>query len=82
METHRVKLIEGGKVVIPAPMRRSLGLATGDVVTIEMDDGDIRIRTLEKVLARAREIVRRHVPKETSLVDELIADRRNEAGRD
>lgn len=82
MTAHRVKLIEGGKLIIPAPMRRSLGLSTGDVVTVEMDDGDIRIRTLDKTLARAREIVRRHVPQGTSLVDELVAERRTEAERD
>jgi AbrB family looped-hinge helix DNA binding protein len=79
MEAHRARLIEGGKVIIPAPMRRSLGLATGDVVTIELDDGEIRIRTLGKALARARAIVRRHVPEGHSLVDELTTERRAEA---
>jgi bifunctional DNA-binding transcriptional regulator/antitoxin component of YhaV-PrlF toxin-antitoxin module len=82
MDTHRAKLIEGGKLIIPAPMRRSLGLSTGDVVTLEMDDGDIRIRTLDKALERARAIVRRHVPKGTSLVEELMAERRAEAEHD
>jgi bifunctional DNA-binding transcriptional regulator/antitoxin component of YhaV-PrlF toxin-antitoxin module len=82
MNAQRVKLIEGGKLIIPAPMRRSLGITTGDVVTIEIDDGDLRIRTLDKALARARAIVRRHVPEGQSLVDELSADRRAEAARD
>ncbi|MGL5114071.1 MAG: AbrB/MazE/SpoVT family DNA-binding domain-containing protein [Beijerinckiaceae bacterium] len=82
METHRARLIEGGKLIIPAPMRRSLGLATGDVVTIEMDNGDIRIRTLDKALAHARAIVRRHVPEGQSLVAELTSERRAEAARD
>lgn len=82
MEAHRAKLIEGGKLIIPAPMRRSLGLATGDIVIIEMDKGDIRIRTLDKALARARAIVRRHVPEGHSLVDELTRERRVEADRD
>ena len=26
----RVRIIEGGKLIIPAPMRRELGIATGD----------------------------------------------------
>jgi AbrB family looped-hinge helix DNA binding protein len=79
MDAQRSKVIDGGKVVIPAHMRRALGLSTGDVVTIEIDDGDIRIRTLPNALARARAIVRRHVPEGQSLVDELSADRRAEA---
>jgi bifunctional DNA-binding transcriptional regulator/antitoxin component of YhaV-PrlF toxin-antitoxin module len=82
MEAHRAKLIEGGKLIIPAAMRRSLGLSTGDVVTIEIDDGDIRIRTLDKALARARAILRRHVPEGHSLVDELAMERRAEAKHD
>ncbi len=81
IKAQRVRLIEGGKVIIPAPMRRSLGLSTGDIVTIELDDGDIRIRTLDRALARARAIVRRHVPGAHCLVDELSADRRAEADR-
>jgi bifunctional DNA-binding transcriptional regulator/antitoxin component of YhaV-PrlF toxin-antitoxin module len=82
MEAHRAKLIEGGKLIIPAAMRRSLGLSTGDVVTIEIHDGDIRIRTLDKALARARAILRRHVPEGYSLVDELEMERRAEAEHD
>ncbi len=82
MEGHRARLIEGGKLIIPAPMRRSLGLATGDVVMIEMDKGDIRIRTLDKALASARAIVRRHVPEGHSLVGELSSERRAEAEHD
>jgi bifunctional DNA-binding transcriptional regulator/antitoxin component of YhaV-PrlF toxin-antitoxin module len=82
METHRARLIEGGKLIIPAPMRRSLGLVTGDVVMIEMDKGDIRIRTLDKALARARAIVRHHLPEGHSLVEELARDRRTEADHD
>lgn len=82
MEAQRVRLIEGGKVIIPAPIRRSLGLTTGDVVTIELDNGDIRIRTLDSALARARAIVRRHVAPGHSLVSELVSDRRSEAERD
>jgi AbrB family looped-hinge helix DNA binding protein len=78
-QAHRAKLIEGGKLIIPAPMRRSLGLATGDVVMIELDKGDIRIRTLDNALARARAIVRRHVPEGHSLVEELASERRVDA---
>lgn len=75
-------MIEGGKVVIPAAMRRSLGLATGDTVTIEIVDGDLRIRTADRTLADARAILRRHVRADESLVDELIAERRADAGRE
>ena len=82
MLRHRVKLIEGGKLIIPAPMRKSLGLATGDTVTLELLDGEIKVRTLQHALQRARAIVRRRIPAGQSLVDELMTERRVEAGRE
>ncbi len=79
MQPQRVKIIEGGKLVIPAAMRRELGIATGDTVVVDVTDGELRVRTLPAAIARARAILRRHVPEGVSLVDELIADRRHEA---
>jgi len=82
MQPQRVKIIEGGKLVIPAPMRRELGLTTGDTVVVDVADGELRVRSLPKAIARAQEILRRHVPEGVSLADELIADRRREAERE
>ena len=82
MQPQRVRIIEGGKLVIPAPMRRELGLTTGDTVVVDVADGELRVRSLPKAIARAQEILRRHVPEGTSLADELIADRRREAERE
>jgi antitoxin component of MazEF toxin-antitoxin module len=82
MQTHRARLIEGGKLIIPAAMRKSLGLATGDIVTLELHDGDLRIKTQRKALAEARAILREHVPAGVSLVDELIAERHAEERRE
>ena len=79
MQPQRVKIIEGGKLVIPAAMRRELGIATGDTVVVDVTDGELRVRTLPAAIARAQAILRRHVPEGVSLADELIADRRQEA---
>ena len=79
MQPQRVKIIEGGKLVIPAAMRRELGIATGDTVVVDVTDGEQRVRTLSAAIARAQAILRRHVPEGVSLADELIADRRQEA---
>jgi len=82
VQPQRVKLIEGGKLIIPAPMRKALGIVPGDTVTVEVDNGELRIRSLAVALHRARAILRKHVPKGESLVSELIADRRAEAARE
>ena len=79
MHPQRVRIIEGGKLIIPASMRRELGLATGDTVLVDVADGELRVRSLSKAIAHAQAILRRHVPEGVSLADELIADRRREA---
>ena len=82
MQPQRVRIIEGGKLIIPASMRRELGIATGDTVLVDVADGELRVRSLSKAIERAQAILRRHVPEGVSLVDELIADRRRESERE
>lgn len=82
MQPQRVKIIEGGKLVIPAAMRRELGIATGDTVVVDVTGSELRVRSLPAAIARAQTILRRHVPEGVSLADELIADRRREAERE
>ena len=79
MEMQKVRMIEGGKLIVPVQMRRRLGLATGDSVLIGIDDGELHIRPLSKALAEARALVRKHIPARTMLSDELSEDRRAEA---
>jgi AbrB family looped-hinge helix DNA binding protein len=81
MTAQPVKIIEGGKLVIPAAMRRQLGIASGDTVLVGVEEGELRIRSLAKAVERAQAIVRRHVPRGVSLADELIEERRSEAER-
>jgi AbrB family looped-hinge helix DNA binding protein len=82
MDAQRVKIVDGGKLVIPASMRRQLGIGSGDTVLVNVDDGELRVRTIPRAIERARAIVRQYVPEGSSLADELIADRRREADRE
>lgn len=82
MEAQRIKIVDGGKLVIPAAMRRELGFGTGDTVLVDIDDGELRVRSVSRAIERARAIVRRYVPESVGLADELIADRRREAERE
>ena len=76
------KVGPGGRIVIPAPMRRELGIEPGDSVTLKMEDGDLRIVSRQAALRRIRERLRKKVPHGVSLADELIKDRRAEAARE
>jgi AbrB family looped-hinge helix DNA binding protein len=75
----RLRLNENGRVVIPAAFRKALGIKPGDEVILRLDDGELRISTLKSRLERARRQVRKYVKAGVSLVDELIAERREEA---
>lgn len=73
---------EGGRVVIPAEFRKSMGIKPGDEIIVSLEDGEVRISTLAQVIKRAQELVRMYVPDDVSLVDELIEERRREAARE
>jgi AbrB family looped-hinge helix DNA binding protein len=79
MASNVVKLGTNGRVVIPAEVRKTLGVSTGDTLLITVQDGELRMRTAAAAIARAQEIVRRHIPDGHSLSEELIRERHEEA---
>jgi AbrB family looped-hinge helix DNA binding protein len=78
----RLRINENGRVVIPAAFRKALGIKPGDEVILRLDDGELRISTFRSRLERTRQHVRKYVKPGVSLVDELIAERREEAKRE
>ena len=72
-----VKIIEGGKLVIPAAMRKAMGITRGDTVVVELlSNGELRVRPLASAIREAQEIVRRSVRRDRSLADELMRERK------
>jgi AbrB family looped-hinge helix DNA binding protein len=80
--TARSRVNENGRVVIPAAFRKAMGIKVGDEVVLRMEDDELRISTLKRRIERAQRLVRQHVKPGTSLVDELIAERRKAAQRE
>ena len=78
-EETRLRVNENGRVVIPASFLKALGISAGDEVLLRIEDDELRITTLKRRLQRAQRLVRKHVKPGTSLVDELIAERREAA---
>jgi AbrB family looped-hinge helix DNA binding protein len=77
-KTH-MRVNENGRVVIPAAFRKRLGIKVGDEVVLRVHGEELRITTLKHNIERAQRLVRKHVKRGTSLVDELIAERREAA---
>jgi len=74
-----MRVNENGRVVIPASFRKRLGIRAGDEVVLQIQGDELRITTLKSNIERAQRLVRKHVKPGTSLVDELIAERREAA---
>ena len=79
MSSQAVKIIDGGKLIIPAAFRRNLGIETGDTVVIELLEDGLYVRSLSSAVRRSQQIVREFVPEDAGLAAELIEDRRIEA---
>ena len=80
----RLKIDSAGRIVIPAEMRAAMMVKPGDMVTAEVVNGEFRLVSPEVALKQVRAFARKwkvEHPGE-SVVDELIADRREEARRE
>ncbi len=75
----RLRVNQNGRVVIPASFRKALGINAGDQLVLRIEDDELRIMTLKRRLERAQRLVRKYVKPGVSLVDELIAERREAA---
>lgn len=82
MNIQRGKIISGGRVQLPADVRRQLALSEGDTVLIEVVDGEVHLRPLSAAIRRIQDLMRPYIIEGQSIVDELIADRRREAAAD
>jgi AbrB family looped-hinge helix DNA binding protein len=78
----RLRVNENGRVVIPASFRKALGIKAGDEVLLRMEEDELRITTMKKRIERAQRHARKYVKPGVSLVDELIAERREAAERE
>jgi AbrB family looped-hinge helix DNA binding protein len=64
-----------GRLVIPAEVRTSLGLAPGDQLHLHVDRGRLVLERQQDAVAELRGLAS-SVPGARSLVDELLAERR------
>jgi AbrB family looped-hinge helix DNA binding protein len=75
----RMRVNENGRVVIPASFRKALGIEVGDEVVLRIEDDELRITTQQRRIRRAQRRARKYVKRGTSLVSELLAERREAA---
>lgn len=79
MSVQRGKLVSGGRIQIPADVRRELSLSDGDTLFIEVVGGEVHLRPYSEAVRRVQERMRKYKIEGRSVVDELIAERREAA---
>jgi hypothetical protein len=78
----RLKVLVGsdGSVMLPAGILAGAGYRPGDALFVSaFGEGEVRLLSSRAALRRAQELVRRFVPANISLVDDLLRERRREA---
>lgn len=82
MQSVKVKMADGGRIIVPVALRKALGVKPGDTLTIKLEGDELRLRSTMSAL-REFQAYARTLPKSDMLAsDELIAERRAEAARD
>lgn len=79
MEHISVRLEKSGRVVIPATIRKRLNLKAGSSLLLRIDQTGLEISTREQALTRIRERLRKYIPADRNLSEELLYERREEA---
>ncbi len=74
-----MQVANDGKVEIPSEVAISMGWQAGERLTMQVQNGEVRIFSQAQAIRRAQAWMKSFIPEGRSLSDELIAERRQEA---
>lgn len=77
----QVAITASGRMSLPAPIRKRLGLNNGGIVIVEETPDGVVLRTAAQVVAHAQVLAKRYASAEGGSVDDFIANRANETGQ-
>ena len=71
-----------GRLLIPRQHRKQLGLEKGGRVTLSIEDGDLRVRSVQESVRRLQKLGRQFLSGDDASVDAFLTSRREEAARE
>jgi AbrB family looped-hinge helix DNA binding protein len=80
-ERAEVRLGPQGRLVVPAPLRKRLGVEVGDTMIARVEDDRLVLEKRDAIIARLHAQFQA-IPADVDLAAELIQERRAEAQRD
>jgi AbrB family looped-hinge helix DNA binding protein len=81
MVAFRMRVNRQGRLVIPAELRAASGIQPGSDVVLDAHEGEVRIRSVDAAVTRVQAKYRK-LAQGRNAVDELLAERREEASRE
>lgn len=75
------KVAHNGRLVLPKIVREALGMSDGGTVVFFLEDGEVKLTSLEQSIKRAQDLYRKYATSDFT-VDDFIAERRAEAARE
>ncbi len=77
-----VTMSENGRVLIPAEIRKQLGLVPGEPIRLTVEGQELRLMTRRARIRAVQLRAARYLKPGVRLEDELIAERREEARKE
>ena len=68
--------------MLPSKLRKELQIKTGDEIVLRLENGSVRLVPLHQAVIIAQQTVKKYVPIGTSLVEDLIHARKEEAAHE
>jgi AbrB family looped-hinge helix DNA binding protein len=78
----RVRVADGGRIVIPVELRKELGIDEGQVVVLARDGNEIRVATIDEAIRKVQAYFAGLGPPEVIWSEEVISRRRDEAAQE
>lgn len=78
----RVSIDDAGRIVVPAKMRKALGIEGGQALSIRLDGNVIQLQTLKTAIETTQTLARQKRSGKASVVDAFIKERRVEAEKE
>ena len=79
--SYHAKLIKGGKIVIPAELRREFGFNEGDSLVFEKDGNQLVLKSYQQVIREVQATVKQLITHPFT-VDDYLAEKYAEAERE
>lgn len=76
-----VKVAANGRMILPAPVRKAMGLHGDAKVILTIEDDQVRLSPIGHGVSRAQALYREHA-KQARTTDDFLTDRKAEAAAD